>query len=215
MEKIGLNDIRNEIIDFVHSKEAKNYLYDNYNEISNLQWASLVLNFIKNDRIKFLVNLRDRTQSEYEKELFNHAINDFKKYGYISEETENYYSKKDPRGNNKPEFVFEEKIDFPIVYNFGDVVTYEDNINEYYIVGLRPNITSESDLSDYDYLCYSINNSVNCDGDLFSAHAHLCACQMNKTDINILPSNIKDNIANAIKVIKNNDLYKANYLKMK
>ena len=58
------------------------------------------------------------------------------------------------------------------------------------------------------YLCYSINNPICNDEDLFSAHEHLFAYQMNKVDINRLPKKVKVNITNAIKVLKNNDLFK-------
>lgn len=204
-----------QIIDSIHSLESKKFLKDNKNNISNLQWASLAMEFIKKDRVYFLMYLRDKTKSNYEKELFNLSINDLNKYGYISEKTENYYSINDARGNNKPQFLYEEKIEFPIIYNFGDIVTYESNINEFYIVGARPDITSESTLDDYTYLCYSINNPICNDEDLFSAHEHLFACQMNKVDINRLPKKVKANIANAIKVLKNNDLIKSIFKNMK
>ena len=150
--------------------------------------------------------LRDLSNSEYERKLFDVAIKDIKKYNDISDKTIKYYLKNDPRGSNKPNIPFNEIISFPILFDFGDIVSYENNMDEFYFVWKKPIIEENDD----SYLCYLLNNEINSKEDMFANHEHLSAFLINKVDKDLIPTMIMENKIKLQKLIKEygNDLLK-------
>ena len=70
-----------------------------------------------------------------------------------------FIKKNDPR-EKKPYYPFEEKIDLkvPLLFDYGDIVTYEDDINTYYLVCKKPIKENNDEFDECAYLCYSVND---------------------------------------------------------
>lgn len=195
--------IYNNIIDCIYSIEVKDYLIEHREEITLLQWGTLALEFWKGKKDSIFRSLRDLSTSEYERQLFNIAIKDIIRFNDISDKTIEYYSKNDPRGENKPNLPFAEKIELPIIFKTGDIVKFESDENNYYLIGKEPIITSDGDISDYSYLCYIINKPITNEDDLFKAHSHLNVCSINKVPFAEIPKEIKEYIPYIVENVNN------------
>ena len=118
--------IYNNIIDCIYSIEVKDYLIEHRDEITLLQWGTLALEFWKGKKDSIFRSLRDLSTSEYERQLFNIAIKDIIRFNDISDKTIEYYSKNDPRGENKPNLPFAEKKN-TYYFKTGDIVKFESD----------------------------------------------------------------------------------------
>ena len=199
------------IIHHIFSIEMKAYLREHQDELSIMQWGTLVIEFCegRDNKVRIFEALRDFVTSEYEKKLFDIALKDLKKYGDIAERTIAFYLKNDPREENKPDIPFMEFIELPILFEFGDVVQFYKNQEDYYLVGMKPSVTDTLDISDYSYLCYKINQPIRNEEDLFQKHAHLDACNINLVKADEIPEKIKINIPGALELLK--EFYSKNF----
>ena len=197
----SIKDIHKEILKYVYSKELCDYISIHEEKFNLFQWCTLAINFWKGSKVEIFKQLRDFSNSEYERKLFDIAIKDIKKYNDISDKTIKYYLKNDPRGSNKPNIPFNEIISFPILFDFGDIVSYENNMNEFYFIWKKPII----DENDDSYLCYLLNNEINSKEDMFANHAHLSAFLINKVDKEAIPAMIMENKIKLQKLIEEYD----------
>ena len=185
----NIKDMHKEILKYVYSKEICDYINKHKEELNLFQWGTLIINFWKGSKLEIFKQLRDMSNSEYERQLFDVAIKDIRKYNDISNRAIKYYLKNDPRGSNKPNIPFNEIILFPILFDCGDIVSYENNMDEFYFVWKKPHIEENDD----SYLCYLLNNEINNKEDMFANHAHLSAFLINKVDEESIPIMITEN----------------------
>ena len=188
--KLPPHMVHNNILRYIYSVEVKDYIIEHENELNLLQWGTLALHFCEGKKVGIFEGLRDISETEYEKNLFIIALKDIRKYGYLSKRTELFYDKNDPRGDNKPEYPFYETIIVPIVFDIGDIVVYENDIDEYYYIWKKPH---ESEMDNPTYLCYLINDPIRTKDDMFDKHAHLSAFSINKVADKNLPVRIVEN----------------------
>ena len=120
----------------------------------------------------------------------------------IEEKSTKFYQRKDQR-EKKPYYPFDEEIglEIPFLFDYGDIVTYEDDINTYYLVCKKPIKENNDEFDECAYLCYSVNDKIKTKTDLFKNHAHLSAYSINKIKRAKLPNSILSNIDCAIKII--------------
>ena len=199
--------VHNNILRYIYSVEVKDYIIEHENELNLLQWGTLALQFWRGKKVGIFEQLRDIAETEYEKNLFIIALKDIRKYGYPSTRTRQFYDKNDPRCDNKPEYPFGETIIVPIVFDTGDIVVYENYIDDYYYIWKKPD---ESDIDDPTYLCYLINDPIRTKDDMFVKHSHLSAFSINKVADKNLPVRIVENAKGIKELIDKygNDLLK-------
>ena len=122
--EITENNVIPEVLACISSEKVRDYMLLHKQEYSILQFATLVEEYInKSRRSKFFKALKEKTEDLYEKELLQIATNDYEKEGYISDKTNEFYLKNDPRKENKPSYPFCEIVPLPILFKEGDVVT--------------------------------------------------------------------------------------------
>lgn len=198
---VNPNQVYENILRYIFSKETQEYLRKHQDELNVLQWSTLALEFWKGKKVGIFEQLRDISATEYERKLLDIALKDIRKFNDIDERTISFYLKNDPRGNDKPNLPFNEKIDLPILFKVGDVVIFEDDEINYYLVGKEPVITRDGDINDYSYLCYLINAPIDNADKLFKAHSHLNVCSVNKVPFSKIPKNIKENISYTLELV--------------
>jgi len=205
----GDGTILNALINKIQSVECRKYLESNFDSISLLQWSTIIIETsISNDeRIELFNCLLNLAKSSYESKLIAMAISDLKRYGYVSKRVDNYFNRHDPR-LVKNEFVFNEYIDFPILFKKGDVVCLKDNEKIHYlIIGAPPSIydAEKPEFGDSDYLAYELVPFSN----LFNIHCHPHAIELNVWKYENLSESEKDIYDKIVKIIKDdNYLYK-------
>lgn len=158
--------------------------------------------FYKGNKYLLFKELSYFTKSKYEKKLFKVALKDVKRFNDIEDKSTKFYQRKDQR-EMKPYYPFDEEInlEIPFLFDYGDIVTYKDDMNTYYLVYRKPIKENNGEFDEYAYLCYSVNNKIKSKDDLFKNHAHLSAYSINKIKRNKLPNSILSNIDCAIKII--------------
>ncbi len=183
----------NDILSYIPSKEIRNYLLKNKENLTLMQYATLVENYYKGNRVTIFKILRNRSDNEYEKELFKLAAKDYRRRNYISDRTQNFYKLNDPR-TEKPLCVFEEFIKLPTLLNDYDLATYYDDCNKkqlMVIVGkvypFKVDDNTPYDFSDLSYMAYGLNyDKLSCKDDLFSIHLHVHYCDIEKIELSLL-----------------------------
>ncbi len=183
----------NDILCFIPSKEIRYYLLKNKEKLTLMQYATLVENYYKGNRVTVFKILRNRSDNEYEKELFKLAAKDYRRHNHISDRTQNFYKLNDPR-TEKPLCVFEEFIKLPTLLNDYDLASYYDECNKkqvMVIVGKVQPIDVDDkipyDFSDLSYMAYDLNfDKLVSKNDLFSIHLHVHYCDIEKIELSLL-----------------------------
>lgn len=201
-EELLLDDLQDIILEYIYSKEIKQILKDNADSLSLQQWATLATNFIKGNKYLLFKELSYFAKSKYEKKLFKVALKDVKRFNDIEDKSTKFYQRKD-QCEMKPYYPFDEEInlEIPFLFDYGDIVTYKDDLNTYYLVYRKPIKENNGEFDEYAYLCYNVNDKIKSKDDLFKSHAHLSAYSINKIKRNKLPNSILSNIDCAIEII--------------
>lgn len=196
------------IIEKVPSLECRKYLESKIDSLSILQWETIIMetNLSTDERMGLSKSLLDITTDGYESKLISMAISDLTRYGYVSRRVDNYFNKHDPR-TAKTEIVFNEYIDFPIIFKKGDLVCLNDGEKSHYlVVGVSPSIydTEKTEFGDSCYLAYELVPFSK----LFEVHCHPHAIELNAWKYDLLSENEKEIYNKIMKIIE-----KDNYLK--
>ena len=184
MEKdtIAINNIIDYIVKFIPSKEVGQYIVQNKDKYSVFQLATLVEEYVKSRKSECFAVLKEITTDLYEKELLNRACNDYKKHKWLSEKTNRFYEKNDPRLNDKPSIPFCEICDLPIIFKEGEIVALQDGDNiRHAVIGLVPNPQDYCDFDGPCSLAYMLDEDLDCNDCLFKTHAHLHVCEVNRS----------------------------------
>ena len=212
--KISIKDLpRNKdkvlekIINYIPSKEIRNYLFKIQNELTIMQLATLVENYYKGNMIAILEALRDLSDSDYEKQLLTIAMKDYRKYKHFDERTQKYYLENDPR-SVKPLCVFTEYIELPKTLNGYDLGGYYDSGKLKFVVidKIEKQEIENPDFNDLSYMAYDLNFDVLKDKeDLFKIHHHVNYCEIEKVDIKILNKELLKKYELLVEFLKKNN----------
>lgn len=182
--------LKYQIIHYIPSNAIRQYLEQNLNKLTLLQYATLLVEYYQGDIVAEFNLLSKITCDEYEKTLFSLAAKDYQVYQTISDETIKYYNECDPR-NAKPEYPFTEWIDLPVMFQQYDIVKYENRL--VVIDDIPKHIFLEQDFTDNCYLAYElkIDGTIN-DETLFNLHCHPHICEVEKIELTLLSNEEKN-----------------------
>lgn len=174
----------NNILSYIPSQEIKEYLLKNKEKITLIQYATLIESYYKGNMVAIFEVLRDFSKDDYEKELFNIAAKDYRKYKCLTNRTFNFYLENDLRVN-KPNCAFAECIDLPIIFKEYDLALYKSGKYETVVLITHlPNLNNvENDFSDLSYCAYDlIEISDISEEELFRIHCHPHICELDKIE---------------------------------
>ena len=174
----------NNILSYIPSQEIRHYLLKNKEKITLMQYATLIESYYKGNMVAIFEVLRDFSKNDYEKELFNIAAKDYRKYKYLTDRTFNYYLENDPRAN-KPNCAFAEYIDLPIIFKEYNLALYKSGKYEKVVLITHlPNLNNvENDFSDLSYCAYDlIEISDISEEELFKIHCHPHICELDRIE---------------------------------
>lgn len=197
LNEITENNVISEILACISSEKVCNYMFLHKQEYSILQFATLVEEYInKSRRSNFFKALKEKTEDIYEKELLQMATNDYEKEGYISDKTNEFYLKNDPRKENKPSYPFCEIVPLPILFKEGDIVTYRNGESEEHaVIGRLPDELTYEDFFDEVYMAYDLDKNLDGNDFLSDVHVHLHICDINKISMSDLTPLEIDNLS--------------------
>lgn len=177
------------IINLICSKEIREYLLENKNKLTIMQYATIVENYSKGNKIAILETLKYLTNDPYEKELFTVAIKDFRKYKRIDDRTCKYYINNDPR-DKKPMCPFEEFIYLPTLFKEYDLALLLGENPKIVVIGKSFNFDENDgednlnyDFSDLSYLAYDLDTKFEIiEENLINIHVHAHYCELERFD---------------------------------
>lgn len=182
----------NNILSYIPSEGIRKFLLKNKKNITIMQYATLAENYYKGNMVAIFEALRELSNNEYEKELFNHAVKDYRRDKYIGDRTQKFYEQNDPRAK-KPLCVFEEFIKLPTLLNSYDVAFYLDcyNKKQLVVIGKVYKIEADEnthyDFSDLSYMAYDLNyDKLTSKEDIISIHLHVNYCEIEKIELSSL-----------------------------
>lgn len=197
------------IINHIPSKGIRKYLLKHKKKISIMQYATLVENYYKGNMVAIFEALRDFSDNEYEKELFNIAMKDYRKYKRIEKRTMDFYEQNDPR-KKKPMCPFEEFIYLPTLFKEYDLALLLGEQPIIVMIGksiiFDENDTEDNknyDFSDLSYMAYDLDTNFEIsEENLVNIHVHAHYCDLEKIDNPNLTSKQLENYLKLSKVLK-------------
>ena len=175
------------IINLICSKEIREYLLENKNKLTIIQYATIVENYGKENKKSIFEALKYLTNDSYEKELFAVAIKDFRKYKRIDDRTNKFYSENDFR-DKKPYAPFEEFIYLPTLFKEYELALYLVGEPKIVLIGRSINFDENDtednlnyDFSDLSYMAYCIDTPIEItEENLVRIHIHAHYCDLEK-----------------------------------
>lgn len=215
-EKLSTDDLlirydltTDNIINHIPSKEIRKYLLEHKKKISIMQYATLVENYYRGNKVAIFEGLKDFSDNEYEKELFTIAVKDYKKYKRIEKRTMDFYEQNDPR-EKKPMCSFEEFIYLPTLFKEYDLALLLGEQPKIVMIGksikFDENDTEDNknyDFSDLSYMAYDLDTAFEIsEENLVNIHVHAHYCELEKIDNPNLTSKQLENYLKISKVLK-------------
>lgn len=197
------------IINLICSKEIREYLLENKNKLTIMQYATIVENYGKENKKSIFEALKYLTNDSYEKELFAVAIKDFSKYKRINDRTNKFYSENDFR-DKKPYAPFEEFIYLPTIFKEYDLALLLGEQPKIVMIGrsikFDENDTEDNknyDFSDSSYMAYDLDTTFEIsEENLVNIHVHAHYCELEKIGNSNLTSKQLENYLKLTKVLK-------------
>ncbi len=201
--EITPNNVCGEIAFRVPSKKIRQYIVDHKELFSVMHLATLANRYIGSRKAEVFEVLASQASDPFEKKLLELAIADFANKKQTSKETNAFYEQGDPRGVNKPAIPFLEVCPLPIFLKKGDIIRYKSGRKtRHAVIGALPENESCMDFSDQVYLAYKLDEDLEGEDILMSAHIHLHICDVNKTQASMLTERETANYQMIMSILK-------------
>lgn len=202
-KEITPNNVCGEIAFRIPSKKIRQYIVDNKDLFGVMHLATLANRYIGSRKAEVFEVLASQAVDPFEKKLLELASMDFASKKQISKETNEFYERADPRGANKPAVPFLEACPLPIFLKKGDIIRYKSGRKtRHAVIGALPENESFMDFSDQVYLAYKLDEDLEGEDILMSAHIHLHICDVNRTQASMLTERETANYQMIMSILK-------------
>ena len=185
----------------IPSLTLRSYIQSHPITLSRMQEATIVAEFgSTEEKLLLLKEFADLSDNETEKTLFLSARDDFQKYGYIDEKTNQIYRDSElSKQGSDPRYPFEEYCGLPVLFHVGDIIT-RDRVN--YVIEYTPfSIEPASNFGGECYLCYPLDKVYKCKKDLYAAHEHFHVCTVEASSADQLTREQKGSLESVKRIL--------------